>query len=135
MASSTLSEPASVSRPRANGTRDARQACTADLPNAVAIRPILLVLPSLVSRYCCGSMARNSRPHPAILQRDHGGAASAERSVLCGCAYGMSVMACKRHAGGIGSTMIAEILALWRASVFPCCLISPATGAANNAFV
>jgi hypothetical protein len=51
MASSTLSEPASVSRPRANGTRDARQACSADLPNAVAIRPILLVLPSLVSRY------------------------------------------------------------------------------------
>jgi hypothetical protein len=51
MASKALSDPASVSRHTANGLQDDRRACTAELPNAVAIRPFLLVQPSLVSRY------------------------------------------------------------------------------------
>lgn len=51
MASKGLSDPASVSRHAANGRRDERRACAAELPNAVATRPFLLVQPSLVSRY------------------------------------------------------------------------------------
>jgi hypothetical protein len=51
MASKALSDPASVSRHTANGLQDDRRACAAELPNAVAIRPFLLVQPSLVSRY------------------------------------------------------------------------------------